>query len=508
MTAHPAPGLCNPDHTPARHQPRRAALALGILLAAATALRLVTIWYSPFHNWPWDHDEYSRWGLLAVRHGTLALYTRLPPQHEMQVYHRGGFELVHRESSGICNYPPLAALIFGLLGHLHHALDPTQYSNTHTARLVYNTPAALGDLLAALGLYALARQWAGHPTALFATAVFLFAFPFIYDSSIWGQTDSWIMAPALWMTWCLTTRRWLPAGLIWGIALGLKTQGVLLAPIWAYAWLTQPAHRRRIALGAAAAGAVLLLAALPFTLTSGSAWLEQAFLRNIGSVQKSTSLKAFNIWYLDLLLTERNDAAAPLLGMARSTWGTLLLLVGLLACAWAVRRRYRHHPAELTAWAALSLLAAVMLPTGVHERYILYCLPFFIALAAAVRPVWWAFLALLLAATFQIRSFEWLRFGAGFWPDIEQGVRQRYVQALEAHRQNPGVPPPPPLDVWLEAERANYRAHRRRVVAQEWLLLALSLTGAVLAAATTVAAAPRRRSLLASTGPADNENGA
>ena len=121
--------------------------------------------------------------------------------------------------------------------------------------------------------------------------------------------------------------------------MALKTQGILLTPVWVFAWLLQwrrgrrfPAGRGRVGVvaGAAAGLAWLNLLALPFWLTSGSAWLQNSFVRNLRDEAPQTTLKAFNVWYLDLLLTEDPSTENTLLGVEKDTWGKGLALAGLL----------------------------------------------------------------------------------------------------------------------------------------------------------------------------------
>jgi hypothetical protein len=249
--------------------------------------------------------------------------------------------------------------------------------------------------------------------------------PLIIDSARWGQTDSWVLAPAVWMLWFMMQRRWVAAGVLWGVALGLKTQAILLTPIWLFALIVTGSRRRQL-LGILTAAVVLCLTAVPFTFTSGTAWFEKSYLENLLHAYKQTTLKAFNIWYLDLLICEDDDATVRLLGVEKDLWGKLLLVAGVLACGWLIGRGRSESSEKLLLFAGALLLCAVMLPTRVHERYIMLPLPFLICAASMRKRLWWAVGPLVIAAGFQIASMEWMSKGAQGWGYVRVRTYEQY----------------------------------------------------------------------------------
>ena len=106
---------------------------------------------------------------------------------------------------------------------------------------------------------------------------------------------------------------------------------------------------------------------------------------------------------------------AALLGLARDVWGTLLVLVAGVGTAMLCRRWMAPARAPAT-FAALWLWSAFLFPTRVHERYVLYCMPFVIA-AAAVRPRLWASVAGL--ALVGIGAHSWNVWQRSPHPSIE-----------------------------------------------------------------------------------------
>jgi Gpi18-like mannosyltransferase len=321
------------------------------------------------------------------------------------------------------------------------------------------------------------RRFRDGPAGAIAFAVAVLAPPFMIDSAHWGQTDSWVITPLVWMLWAMLGRRWLLAGVLWGVALGIKPQALLVGPVWLVALVIEP-QRWRVLAGGALGPLVLLAAGLPFTLYSGWAWFERAFVANL-TRYPSTTMKAFNVWYVDLLLSENEDAMLTIAGVAKDTWGKLLLTGLLVALTWWTIARGRGKRATLLYYAAAWLLITVIAPTRVHERYIVVPLAFLICAAALRRHLWWAVAPLLLAATFQITAFNWMQVGAQGWGHVVQKVHEQYARMQETLTPEELAKYPPPEEQ-LALDRPRYVAQRWATgdPYREWALVTLELVSA------------------------------
>ncbi len=469
--------------------PRGAGWLVGGSLVLGVLIRLYVVLLPPTPAMMWDHHEYICWGVLMDREGFVALYDHPPALHLMWSPRSGQRHVVSPGEERVCNYPPGTAYILYLDTKLLKLLDDTLASNTPAARVVFCAASMIGDVVLALGCFAIVGLSGRRMAAAVAFAVAILAPPLIVDSAHWGQTDSWVLAPAVWMVWAMMRKQWLAAGVLWGLALAFKTQGVLLAPVWLVALLLGPA-RRRIMAGAVVAGGVLVLAGLPFMFHSGLAWLHRGFLYNLLHAYKLTTLKAFNIWYVDLLLCENQDATVKLAGLAKDVWGKVLLLTGLGVTTLLLLTRYRsRRPDVLLRFAAVLLLLVVLLPTRVHERYIVLPLPFLACTAALCRRLWWGLVPLLVAATFQITALDWLRFGADAWARHQTEAIAKLTREYDALREQ--LPPdefatlPPPreqFERFRDQLREDVRRERakRNVAPREWALTILEIVAAAL----------------------------
>jgi hypothetical protein len=411
---------------------------LALVLGLGARAALLTI--APRYGFTGDHVDYVCWGREATNDGVLAMY--VTPQTPCPAIVYLADQPPRRLTTGSgerLNYPPLSVYVLWVQQRVLRMLDPGETANTVTARVAYAIGTTLGDLLTALGSAALVRLFAGPSTAAAAFALTFLAPPLLLDGAFWGQTEAWVLAPAVWMVWAMIRGRWLLAGALFGVALGLKPSALIFGPLWAYA-LAFRRPRWQVIAGGLTAVAVMNAAALPFWLTSGPAWVRVVFLDNYVYALHWTTMLTFNVWYADLLVTERLDSQAPLLGVSRDVWGTALLIAGLAVAFLVVRRWERRTRRDaalgLLPLATLVALAGITFPTRVHGTYTAFVIPFAICTAFLIPRTMLAAAALVVASSLQILSWQWgTLLAVHVLPDEHQFPPARYA-ARRAMRQH------------------------------------------------------------------------
>jgi len=446
-----------------------------IITLLALALRVVLLLTGTGVLYPGDHDDFVRWGIQATDRGVLSLYSEPPARHPWQVWNGQQWVRGYRNFDRVCNYPPGSAWLLWLSGIAFKAVSTDRLINTVTSHALFSFWSLVADFVTAAGMAALVWLYRARAIALWTYALALFLPPFWWDSIIWAQMDTVLLAPAIWMVYFMMRQRWVVAGLLWGLALALKPQGILFVPLWGYA-LFAAARFWRPVLGGVVALATLVLTALPFQLHSGWAWFQRSYYENLFSTYSHlTTLKAFNIWYLHLLVTDSLDARVTWLGLSRGAWGKLCLLLALLVGFALVVWRWRRDPRGYVLWSALSLLFFIMLPTEVHERYIVVVLPFLGVLAALTGYVAPALAVLVIISMSQMTWPLWLSTKPGTWAEIRQQIVRDYEQVRATSPQ----PPPVTLEEVLRANEAAYREARARTAPFEWLMTVLALLSSV-----------------------------
>lgn len=433
----------------------------------AIAARIIAVSVAPQSSYLPDHISNMGWSTYAFQHGPWRIY-ELPANQPLVVRvqdrRTGRVGETVRLNAHACNYPPLSIYLFWLQGAVWHALDHQELTlqpppdiarrfrvtqpvtsrvvDTRASRFADALPGILLDFLLAWGVARLVHALRpDRPSSTLETLAFgiaLLAPPIFLDSAFWNQADSWITCLLVWCLAFLMRARLGVAGLLYGAALVTKPQAILFAPVFVYIFLAlrfmpDGTWRRALGLWKTAVFAVLVVAviAAPFMIHDARdetnpdgafRWFKRSYLGTIGSARyQQTTLVAFNLWWLDLLaqgtptepgdLRRFLDAGQPMLGASKAVLGKVLLALGVVV-AWVVcARKWRWTRESWPVCTFVILLAAFVLPTSVHERYIYYCLPFLIALAVRARKWIAPLLALLLVATFEMTSFRWV----GLW---------------------------------------------------------------------------------------------
>src|SRR5262249_37074878 len=185
---------------------------------------------------------------------------------------------------------------------------------------------------------------------------------------LWGQLEALFILPLCGALVLTQQRRGAAAGLLFGIAIMLKPQPLVFAPLllvslWRWAG---PKQALRAAL---AASAFSLLACLPYLIPPS--FELGVYVQNISAHLRSQpyiSSNAYNLWWL--LGVQRQAPEIPLLGPLSATLlGAGLVLVGLALTLTSVWRNNSQGHIFLSA--GLLVTAFFVLTTQQHERYLL-----------------------------------------------------------------------------------------------------------------------------------------
>lgn len=434
---------------------------------------------SPKMGYFHDHDDLARWGLQCVEDGVLSIYDHPPKPAELSVWTDQGPAIAQREMNRLCNYPPLCVYMLGASGAMFKATSPDRIINTIHSRAAIGLWSVLLDFVLALGCAKLVAHYRGAPAGWQAFGWAILAPPIWLVSCLWGQVDTWVLAPAVWMLWALVAGRWNVAGVLFGVTAAMKPQAAALLPVWALALITVRPHAAVIRAGFFAA-ATLFVIAMPFTLHSGAEWWRQSYQANLFEHSKGlTTLMAFNVWYLVCLVTGSVDETVHWLGFTRAAWGQAGLGIALVAgFVWMIRR-WSGDGRGLVVWTALVMIAFVSIPTRVHDRFILLILPFLLACCFLWKRMWPGFVVLLVVASGQVTWPQWLSAASIDWEPFEKELRQNY-DVQSAALDPAAKASQPTLETVIASARAEYDVRVARAKPMEWALTLLGMLGTAL----------------------------
>jgi dolichyl-phosphate-mannose-protein mannosyltransferase len=241
---------------------------------------------------------------------------------------------------------------------------PVTFKAAHSVDLPIfeKLPAIVADLGIAGVAYGMARRFVAAPVRLALVAAYLFSPAAIYDSAIWGQTDAIFTLCLLAALWAIFEQRSAVGGLLFGLALMLKPQPLVFAPLMLL--ILYRDGFRALVKGVDALLGVCLLLFLPYLIPPDELF---AFLDNTsGSIAHIASDNAFNLWWAFHL--ETFPSAQPLVGpLSPSVIGWALLLAVMLLAGYSMWRK--PSTAVVLVGFALVADAFFLFTTAQHERY-------------------------------------------------------------------------------------------------------------------------------------------
>jgi len=295
----------------------------------------------------------------------------------------------HFYSYSNCDYPPAYLYILWLIGKIYQLVDPTL---SHRDGLLLMAMIKLPPILADIGAAWLIAQILKPHTSLQNAhkLALLYAFNplMLFVSALWGQVDGVMILLMLGAFYLIQQNYLVRSGLLIAVMVIFKPQGLFLAPflvlsqwfrqVW-WKWVT-------IAIGGLA---LIWLIVEPFYgLKDG---LATPFLSLYQRLQSTAdyydfaSVNAFNIWgwaNWERDYTKFLGINYKVIGLA--FLGILMLWLGIFLY------QQRHFGAQALAISTL-LIGFFMLPTRMHERYMLYGLAFLAITIAVIPTIKWIY---------------------------------------------------------------------------------------------------------------------
>lgn len=322
------------------------------LAAAAVLLRFVIM---PYGGFPVDIGTFKAWANHLAERGPVAFY-----------------------GAGFADYLPGYLYVLWIIGEINKVVR----FNDPAFLFALKLPAAVADIATAWLIFTMGRRF-GARGALALSASYLFNPGIILNSAFWGQADAVGALVVLAGIALLDVGSPVIVAVLLAAGAMVKPQSapvIIPAALYFLRTLSRPAGgppRWDLLLGVGiAALATVVLIILPFGLSP---------LRLVGVLRVSlgvypySSVVAFNVWGAAQGFWQSDGIRW--LGIPLYAFGTVSTLLALAAVAvWA----WRHPtPRQVLLASAASVLITFVLPTRIHERYLLTAIPF-VAIAAAI----------------------------------------------------------------------------------------------------------------------------
>ncbi len=305
-----------------------------------------------------------------------------------------------------CNYPPVLPYLWTATAAARRWV-PVLRHRALTLELV-----KLPNILAWLAGVAvcdrgLRRAWGERPARAAAVA-YAVCLPLLIDAAVWGQYDAILSLAMVGAVVALIAGRPVLAGAVGGLALGIKFQAVVIVPAAAvYAWRRFGPARTAAAVGAAAG--VLAVVSAPFVIAGQGRAVVQAYTQAV-DFYPALTMNAANVWqpvrlvnrYVRHQTEERaNDDAVHWAGPVTPKRIGLTLFAAYAAAVAAGLWRRPDGP-TLARAAALSAFGFFMLPTQMHERYLVPAAALLAVSAGFGRADRWIYVGVAASAAAQL----------------------------------------------------------------------------------------------------------
>lgn len=325
-------------------------------------------------------------------------------------------------SQGTISHLPGDLWFLWYISNAFRALSPNGDFYGETFLYLTKVVPIAADAGAALAIYLIARDLASPRAGLLGAALYAFNPAPIVISSVWDQWDSISTCAALFALWLFLRHRYEFAAMVLVYAALVKPQFALFGAFFALIYfkrliwptlvkvmngqaptqtlrlLTVPVARAISAVIAAYLTAQAIIVPFNVSLPPLSARFDlRDRLDYVFRVHDETTLNAFNLWATPLAGNALEDYEVKFLGITSRTWGQVMFGLALVIIA---RLWWKNGSDRAIVWAGLAMtFASFMLPTRIHERYILPTLALSLLLAAIQPRLLWYALALTVTCS-------------------------------------------------------------------------------------------------------------
>lgn len=335
------------------------------------------------------------------------------------------------ESGIFADYPPAYMYVLWVLGKLQTALGLAYDGAAFT--LLIKLPAILADCALAYVVLRIARKRTNQATAALIAIFMLFAPSFIAVSCGWGQVDSVFTLVLVGTLWLLYRDKKAACAALWMLALLIKPQALLIAPMLAIVFAADLFTRGKtgrtlaqIGLSAACMAAVYCAVALP--MRGG-----QSFLYVFERMADTTGQYAYgsvNAFNLAALLGGNFVSDANSMGFTSyRALGTACIILTVLVVAVLYFRK--KDKARIFPLSALMFAAIYMLGHNMHERYILPAIVLMVVAAVLANSRRMMIAATAFAGMAFVNVYVVLIFGANWiWDGLVTAFSLLYLLAF------------------------------------------------------------------------------
>ena len=264
------------------------------------------------------------------------------------MYHNGMF----------LDYPPGYMYVLWFTNIIQTVFNLDFHSVIYT--FIIKLPPILADLAGAYFIYKFASEKLNEKWALFLSVSYTFCPALIYNSSVWGQIDSWYTLFMVLTLYFISCDNVVKASVIYALALITKPQALLFGPVLLF-WVISKKNWKIFFKAVGTGLACMYLLALPFSQSFSPMWLINLY-KNTFNGYRYFTVNAYNTY----MLADLNWKSLDLIPGAGSI-NTVVILLCFVLCVWLYFSIKDNSKIFTTALVLITVFFSFC--TMMHERY-------------------------------------------------------------------------------------------------------------------------------------------
>lgn len=317
-------------------------------------------------------------------------------------------------------FAPGYLYILSLLGFIKNLLNIDNQLFFQIVKL----PSIISEVILAILVYKEVKRYLNINLAYLISLAIILNPGFIFNSSIWGQTDG-VLTLFLFLTiYFLKERKLSVSSFFMGLSLLIKPQAIAIIPIFVIFLMRNFSIKNFLGLFLPASLVILILS-LPFFPKNPLIGLYDFLLNSINEYNV-TSLFAYNFWGI---IGFWIDDSRKFMDLSFKGWGYLLYLGYWLMLTFF----YFKKKLSIYQLATLATLSFFFLPTRVHERYLYPGLFFLILLTFQIKNTSFLILTFILNLMYLLNLYFVYTYYNQFYFNLENLL---FVESIYVFLQN------------------------------------------------------------------------
>ncbi|MEG1441501.1 MAG: glycosyltransferase family 39 protein, partial [Oscillospiraceae bacterium] len=345
--------------------------SLAILIVVALGVRLVIAYFTAGH--PTDMNCWNAWGGKVSSEGLTNFYGP---------FVKDATTLSGLSSEYFCDYPPGYMYVLGAISHFINFFKLPET----VVPLMYKLPGILCDMGLLIFFYKLAEKNMGKSVALWIGCIVAFIPIFVFNSAVWGQIESVLVLLLIASLYLLYKKKYMLSALLFVVSVLVKPQGLLVAPIYLFAFLETKDWKMigKVMLASFALGFLLIIPFSPaWTTVDGNffvkllnsfnpLWLVEKYSATLGSY-KFFTVNAFNFYGLLGFNWKPLDIQGMETFISILNWGIIALAIAISGFMY-----YKIKTPSGKIFMPAFMIIAFLFTFGfkMHERYMMPALAF------------------------------------------------------------------------------------------------------------------------------------